>query len=306
MNILENIHNRNYLTHALHLQCSIEMKGLLEMFDPDVLKIAPQFYIFKMSVELEDLCYKIIRKSDLSEVKKDADYDRDDTLVGLGGAINTAAHHFDPEIKKAGKRIKIVFDEYNRPKPMRMLPYDAETVSIENFIQEMNSKYAKDMETTSLTPWINKLAAENAEFDRQVKAYIKQQAEKPSFRMKDVRQETDKACKDIVSILNADIIRYGESDYATFIAEWNTLIKHYNDLLAQHKGRNKAKKEKAKKEKEKKEQEEKVQEEKVQGTENKEQSTENKVQGTENKEQSTENKEQGTENKGQSTDEKNN
>jgi hypothetical protein len=276
MNALKNIHNHYYLNHGLHLQYSKEVQELLEKFDPEALNISPQFDIFKISVNREDMCYKIVLKSDLSEIKEDADDDRDDTLVGLNKAIQAAARHFNPEVKKAGKKIKIVIDKYNHPKAMRLLPYDAETVTIENFIQELTSKYAQDLEITSLTEWINKLAAENAEFDRQVKAYAEQQAEKPSFRMKDVRKETDKACKDIVAILNADIIRYGESSYSTFISEWNTLIKHYNDLLAQHKGRNKEKKERAKKEKEEqekaeKEQAEKEQKEKEQGTGNKEQ-----------------------------------
>jgi hypothetical protein len=34
----------------------------------------------------------------------------------------------------------------------------------------------------------------------------------------------------------------GETAYAPFVTELNELIKHYNDLFAQHAGRNKAKK----------------------------------------------------------------
>jgi hypothetical protein len=270
MNVLEKIHN-HYLSHALHLQFTTEIRELLEKFDPSELNILSPFEIFCISVEREDRCYKIVRKSDISEIKEDADYNRDDTLVGLHKEILALARHFDPEIKRAGIRIKIVFDEYNNPKSMRTLPYDAETVTIENFIQEMRNEHANDMEITSLTKWINELAAKNAEFDKLVKAYVEQQAEKPSFRMKDVRRETDNAYKDIVTILNAEIIHHGENAYSTFISEWNILIKHYNDILAQHKGRNKAKKERAKKEKEEKEKAEKEQKEKEQGTGNKEQ-----------------------------------
>jgi hypothetical protein len=38
------------------------------------------------------------------------------------------------------------------------------------------------------------------------------------------------------------ILVEGEITYANFVREWNELVKHYNDILTQHEGRNKAKK----------------------------------------------------------------
>jgi hypothetical protein len=238
---IESINSHN-LTQALHLQLAGEAKGLIEKFDPSVLKIVPQFEKFRISVEKEDLCYKIIRKSDLSEAKENADQERDTLIIGINNGVKAALRHFDPAVIEAAKRLKIVLDTYNTPKPLQDLPYDAETVAVNNLLQEFDGKYSADVQITGLTPWVAELRQRNDKFDRLAKAYNEQQAEKPSFKFKDVRRETDEAYKEIVLVINALIVMEGEMIYAPFVNELNTLIKHYNDLLAQHRGRVNAKK----------------------------------------------------------------
>jgi hypothetical protein len=93
-----------------------------------------------------------------------------------------------------------------------------------------------------LTPWVAELHARNDAFDRLVKACIEQRTTKPSVRMKDTRNETDEVYKNIVLVINPLIVMEGETVYAPFVTEQNELIKHYSDLIAQHFGRNKAKK----------------------------------------------------------------
>jgi alpha-beta hydrolase superfamily lysophospholipase len=223
------------------LQYASETRGLIEKFNPAALKIVPQYDDFCVKVDREDLCFKVIRKSNLSEAKENADQLRDAVIVGIGEAVRTAVRHFDPAVSEAAKRLKIVLDAYNTPKPLTQLPYDAETVSVANLLQEFDGKYAADVQTTGLTPWVTELRARNDEFDRLAKAYHEQQAEKPPFKMKDVRDETDDAYRKITLVINALIVMEGETEYAPFVTELNELIKHYSDLIAQHRGRNKAK-----------------------------------------------------------------
>jgi hypothetical protein len=231
-----------HLSQALHLQFVTETKSLIEKFDPSALKIVPQYEVFRTSVEKEDLCYKIIRKSDLSEAKEDADQARDALILGVNEAVRTALRHFDSSVTDAAKRLKIVLDTYNAPKPLVDLPYDAETVSVFNLLQEFEGKYAADIQTAGLKEWIAELRERNEAFDRLAKAYNEQQATKPPFSMKDARNETDKTYRNIVLVIDALLVMEGETAYAPFVTELNELIKHYSDLLAQHLGRNKAKK----------------------------------------------------------------
>jgi hypothetical protein len=238
---IESIHSQ-HLTQALHLQLAGEAKGLIEKFDPSVLRIVPQFEKFRICVEKEEICYKVIHKSDLSEAKENADKERDTLIVGINNGVKAALHHLDPAVNEAAKRLKIVLDTYNTPRPLQDLPYDAETVTVNNLLQEFDGKYSADVQITGLRPWVEELRQRNDKFDRLAKAYNEQQAEKPSFKFKDVRRETDEAYKEIVLVINALIIMEGEMTYAPFVNELNTLIKHYNDLLAQHRGRIKTKK----------------------------------------------------------------
>jgi hypothetical protein len=60
--------------------------------------------------------------------------------------------------------------------------------------------------------------------------------------MHEVRKETDQAYKSVVERVNAGIIVEGEGDYVAFVQEVNTLIKEYNDILAQQQGRRAKKK----------------------------------------------------------------
>jgi hypothetical protein len=229
------------LTQALHLQFAGGATGLVEKHNPETLKIVPQYKVLRASVEKEDLCYKIVRKSDLSEAKEDADQKRDALIIGLNDGVRTTLRHFDPAVSEAAKRLKIVLDTYNAPRPLQDLPYDAETAAVANLLQELEGKYSVDVQTTGLAAWVTELHRRNDAFDRLAKAYNEQQAEKPSFRLKDVRRETDDAYKKVVLVINALIVMEGDTVYAPFVTELNTLIKHYNDLLAQHLGRIKSK-----------------------------------------------------------------
>jgi hypothetical protein len=248
---------KNYqFTNALHLQFFIALLILIRKFGANVLKISSLFEKICKSVEQEESGYKIIYKSDLSHLKAESDHARDKILSGIKKLLESALLHYDAAIYEAAYRLQIVFDAFDRPTTIINLPYDAETVSINNLIQEWESKYMSDLEITGLVPWVQELRKRNDAFDELTKRYSEQLAEKPSLRPKETRRKTDELYKQIILVINANIVVEKEeqeekgideeSIYAPFVNELNVLIKHYNDLLAQHLGRLEAKKEKEK------------------------------------------------------------
>lgn len=241
------------LSLALHLQFLIEVMNLIKKFDPDVLKIRKLFDALCAAIEKEDRCHKVVRKSSISDLKQETDHTRDQLVLGIKDVLKSALRHFDKAVRDAAYRLKIVFDTYNRPTQIIHLPYDAETIAVNDLLKEFEEKYAEDIQITGLTPWIQKLHTCNDEFENLEKSYTEQQAEKPLFQTKDARKESDKAYKDIVYVINGNIISEGEASeatYATFVAEFNAIIKRYNDRIAQHLGRLQAEKDKNEEEEE--------------------------------------------------------
>jgi hypothetical protein len=250
---IEKTKNYQY-TNALHLQFFIALVTLIKKFGVNILKIGALFDKICSAIEKEESAYKVIRKSDISNLKAESDHVRDDIVVGIKKLLESALHHFDAAIREAAYRLKIVFDTYDNPTPLIHLSYDAETLSINNMLQEWENKYMADLEILGLITWVKELRDRNNAFDELTKRYSEQLAEKTPLRPKEVRRETDELYKQIILVINANIIMEteenenvkndGESAFAPFVNELNVLIKHYNDLLAQHLGRLEAKKEK--------------------------------------------------------------
>jgi hypothetical protein len=230
--------SKNYkLSNPLHLQFLSEVVGVVEKFDFILSKTGDLVPVLTNCLEKEERCYKVVRRSRLSDIKEESDNARDAVIVGIKHAIKAGVRHFDEEIQEAAQRLKIVFDTYDKPTPITNLPYDAETVTINNLLQELTGKYVSEMEKTGITAWVAELQAKNEEFDKLVKSYHEESSEKPAFHLTDMRKESDKAYRDVMLYINSLIIVDKENLYDRFVAEINTLIKHYNDLVAQHIGR---------------------------------------------------------------------
>jgi hypothetical protein len=226
-----------FLSNALHLQFVIAVMNLIKKFAHVLSKITAPAEALQVSIDKEDLCYKVVKKSDISALKEECDQARDSIIAGIKDAIKSSLRHFDADVRAAAQRIKIVIDTYDNPVQLAKLHYDAETAAVNNLLQEFNGKYAADVRITGLSAWVEELRIRNQKFEQLANAYNEQQAEKPSARLSNVRKETDKAYQNIITAINGLIVIDGEETYANFVNELNTLIKHYNDLIAQHQGR---------------------------------------------------------------------
>jgi hypothetical protein len=252
---------KNYLMpNDLHLQFFTAFLAMVTRYDLIIRKLGILLDTLRTCVEKEEISYKVIRKSDLSELKAESDRRRDDIVAGIKNLLKSLLYHFDENVRKAVRRLKILFDTYDKPTPIINLPYDAETAAINNMIQELEGKYADDVEIAGLTSWLKELAIRNKVFEQLAADHNIELSEKTPFRPKDTRQETDQAYKIIVTALDGLVALEGETEYAPFLSELNTLIKHYNDQVAQHLGHLQAEKEREK-EKAKEEEEKKAKEE---------------------------------------------
>jgi hypothetical protein len=243
MSRIDNV--RKYqMPHGLHLKFMIAVLLILLKYEITKVKMRDLIDKFSACIDKEDLCYKNVRKSDLSIQRAEKDHERDDMVIGVKNVVKTALFHYDQKVREAARRVKIPIDTFNKPIPIINQPYEMETVTIKNLIHELETKYAEDIKTIGLVEWLTELAVRNDIFDRLTTAYHEEKAERNPLRPKEVRRETDEAYNNIIETIDGLIHLETIQDYAALVSELNELVNSYNSQLSQHLGRLHAKKEK--------------------------------------------------------------
>jgi hypothetical protein len=146
-------------------------------------------------------------------------------------------------VAAAARRLMIIIDGFNSPEPLTHLSYDAETAAITSLLQDLNQK-AADVEKLGLQGWVTALETKNKAFDKQADLYIGNAAEKPAYNMLQARRGVEKSMRTMFDCINALIIIKGETNYTLYVPKLNAIIKHYNEVYAEHIGRYEANKKK--------------------------------------------------------------
>ena len=233
------------MQNSEHFQFMKEFRNLAIQFSPAALKIAKFFVAFVALFEREDECLMLLKKSSYTEQLGNADRKRDGLFRGLVDLVNSALKHFSEEVVAAAKRLKILFDTYGN---LARLGDNKETSGIYNLVQDLEGKFAADLELIGGTAWVAQLKESNEAFEALVNARYDEATEKPEDRMKDIRAEIDEVYRDITMAVEsfakltdnpAEIARY-----KGFIDKLNVIVKDYKDRIAQREGSNAAKKDK--------------------------------------------------------------
>ena len=222
-----------------HFQAQTELKSLIEEFNPETLKIEPIFsssYI--PSYNAEDKAMIKIKTNTFSEQRGDTDRERDGTFRGSVDTILAGLNHFDAEVKEAARKLKIVFDSFGN---VAQLPLNEETSAIYNLVQEVMENHADSANKLGLTPWMNKLKADNEAYEALVTGGYEEEAVKTELKTKETRTEVDKVVRKMIERIEAAIIMDGETAYTEFVRRLNLIFDKYANTLAQRVGIAKAK-----------------------------------------------------------------
>jgi hypothetical protein len=237
MELIKNL-KKKLLSNGWHLEFMVGMLLFSDQYNTVRMKLSGVLTKLRASVSKEDLSYKVIRKSDYSRLKAKLDKERDDLIVGFRETLKGALHHFNEAIREAANRIKLVFDEYNKPTLLNDLPYDAETIAINNMVEELETNYKQDIQLVGMANWLLELKSLNSDFEQLMLGYNREQAGKPGFNSLEARKETDEAYQLFVKALEGlMILEPEEPELVAFAGELNTWIKRYNTMAEQHKGR---------------------------------------------------------------------
>ncbi|MDR2563692.1 MAG: DUF6261 family protein [Prevotellaceae bacterium] len=187
------------------------------------------------AVNKESEIFKWIRRSEYTEKKVKADQKRDNLYLGITGTARVNLRHFDPQVQDAAVHVDNLLTGYG---DVTRMGYDAETVAIDSLIARLrNADYTAAVQLLGLSTWIDNLETANNEFKEYVDDATQEEIDRPDITPKVARRQSDGALRPITDRVEALITLNGEATFADFIAEYDTLVKHYNTLTHEHYGR---------------------------------------------------------------------
>ncbi|MDR1829246.1 MAG: DUF6261 family protein [Candidatus Fibromonas sp.] len=223
-----------HLRNDEHFQFHTEFRDLVQKETPLKLKIQQQFEAYLPLYGRADEALKKINKSSLTAQIQEADKARDEIFLGMAETAKGALKHFNPEVRAAANRLKMVFDTYGN---VAVKPLNEQTSAVYNLLQELQGKYAQDAEAVGITQWAVELQARNNAFSGLMKERFDETASRCDIVLREARVELDQSYFAIREKINALAIVEGEADYENFIRTLNAVIAKYTAILNSRQGK---------------------------------------------------------------------
>ena len=216
-----------------HFEFMSEMNGLFASSPIGVEKIAVKTDRFAALLADEDVAVITVRKYENTDAIAQMDADRDNVFRGIRNLLQAALRDFEPQMKEAAGRLKIIFDTYgNVPR----LNYDEETAAIDNLMQELDAR-RPDVEATAIGRWTEELRRLNGELHTLITARYSEEAKRSQLQMRKVRTEIDAVYSEILYLLEAAAALGDSNAYKELFNEINARVTRYANIIAQEKGR---------------------------------------------------------------------
>ena len=215
--------NLSNLRNDAHFQLNTEFRDLIVKEGADKLRIKKQFEeLFLPAYKREDEALKKITKSAHTERLQAADVARDEVFLGMCDIINGNARHYNPSVKEAARKLKIITDTYGN---IARKPLNEQTSAVHNLLQDLRK--GGELRSVKIEDWANELEKANMEFDAIVKERFEESAAKTTVILREARRELDIAARKIFSIIEAFALAFDSADYVNFMKTANVIIAKY-------------------------------------------------------------------------------
>lgn len=183
------------------------------------------------AVAAEDDALKLSQKSLITDDIAKADNDRDTLYIGYKRAVESFAAMSVAEMAQTAKVLAQHIKDY-KINPADQL--DKETGMLVNFITDLEGKYAAQVATLGLTPFVTNMKEANERLRTLTLQRTNERMTLTVGALKKARTVTDEAYRALVKMVNALALVLGDTDYASFIDYCNTEITHYKrEVLGQ-------------------------------------------------------------------------
>lgn len=176
------------------------------------------------ALAVEDEALKISQKSLLTDEIAKADADRDALYAGYKKAVEGFQAIPIPDMAKAATELAQHIKDYRISTTDQL---DKETGLLVNFIADLEGKFSAQVEKLSLTAFVTNLKEANEHVRNYTLQRTNDRMTLQVGALKAARIASDNAYRDLVKMVNALALVFGEASYASFIDYVNTEIVHY-------------------------------------------------------------------------------
>jgi len=226
--------DKSRLKNDEHFQFHTETRDLIVKEGAANLNVEAQFNTYLPLYAKEDEGIKKVNKSFFTSKIQEADKARDDVYLSMVEINEASVKHYNPAIREAAKKLKILFDTYGN---VAVKPLNEQTSAVYNILQELKGNYLEDVQAVGIEGWVNELEARNNAFDAFVKERIDEAAVKSDVVLRQARIELDAAYDVIVEYVNAYAVINNNDLYKRFIKALNFVINKYNAIVNARLGR---------------------------------------------------------------------
>lgn len=176
------------------------------------------------ALAVEDEALKISQKSLFTDEIAKADAERDALYAGYKKAVEGFQAIPIPDMAQAATKLAQHIKDYRISTTDQL---DKETGLLVNFINDLEGKFSKQVEKLSLTAFVTNLKEANERVRNYTLQRTNDRMTLPVGALKAARVASDNAYRELVKMVNALALVFGDTDYASFIDYVNTEIVHY-------------------------------------------------------------------------------
>ncbi len=178
----------------------------------------------KKAFAAEEEALRISQKSLLTDDIAGADRNRDMLYSGYKKAVRSYSSMPVEEMAKAAKILWQHIKDYNIRTNYQL---DRESGLMISFLEDLEGKYAGEVETLGLTTFVAKLKEANEKVHTLTLRRTIEKAGVKVGALKTARLATDDAYRALIKMVNAVALVFGDTDLAPFIDGCNAEIAHY-------------------------------------------------------------------------------
>ncbi|MDR0543761.1 MAG: DUF6261 family protein [Odoribacteraceae bacterium] len=233
------------LSNEVFARFFADVISYIDKYDAEDIGIKQASNDLKNSYEKVKSALDVVRKSGFTEKLRSLDKLRDELCRGLSMMIKSIINIPDENKRDAARELNIIFDNYwSIPKRS----YDAETEAIIDLFRELDlPENVARVTLLGLTVGVEQFRAINTDFITLTRQRLDQNTQRRGVSMKESREEVQEKFDLMIYRLEGLIALNGlesPGELSGFIKDYNTVARHYKNVLAIERGRRRAAKEK--------------------------------------------------------------